>query len=127
MWKPRPAEIYGNVKLSVQASEFNYSTPRVTGLPFEDYQAYEIALMPVAVSDKREWLKPSDIGMDPEYDELFGGDDVGGFVSKEKVEEIRTHLRFRASLNITDIPTKELRAPNVGALPNRKPVWNKKK
>lgn len=83
----RPARVIGKYRLSVQASNFHYCTPRVDGLPFEDYTHYEIAIL-----DDIGIIDPSNI-LSPElYGRLWNGATVAGWVSKEDVDKVYREL-----------------------------------
>jgi hypothetical protein len=113
---------YGNVDLSIQASEIHFCSPRVNGLPLGDYTTVEIALMDVnyktVVTPAGSWsigtnplhgertklLFPSDLGIDG-YDHLFKDGTngingvtrtVGSYVSWPDVRRLAALLEQRA-------------------------------
>ena len=87
MSKVFDTEKYGDYELSIQASYFHYCSPRVDGLPLQDYEKVEVAMW------KRgsDFLHPVDIGA-PELEYLWNGDDVAGFVAWYDVNRIRFAL-----------------------------------
>ena len=93
LYKARDPEEHGDVKLSIQASQYNYCEPRVNGLPLDGYETVEIAI----ISDEHGMCHPSKIGIEG-FDDLFevGGDNpVAGYVSQAKVAELRAALQAR--------------------------------
>ena len=89
----RKAIVYGDVKLSVQASAMHYSTPRIDGLPLKEYTEVEVAL----IDAHGNFLRPSEIGIKG-FDTLFesGGAPVAGYVPRNKLRALRLALRRRA-------------------------------
>jgi len=99
---------YGNVELSIQASEIHFCSPCVNGLPLGDYTTVEIALIDVDYEGKginplhgepTKLLFPSDLGIDG-YDHLFkdgtNGRTVGSYVSWPDVRRLAALLEQRA-------------------------------
>lgn len=92
-WQPRPHEKYGPIRLSVQASEYSYCSPRVIGGDLGWYRSVEIALY-----DKAGKLcRPSALGIKG-FDKLFdeGDTPIAGYVPQAEVEQLREALRRRA-------------------------------
>jgi hypothetical protein len=87
----RDTEMYGEVELSVQASEFHYCSPKITGLPLEDYTQVEIALF----APDKSFALPSDLGLDTSLDKIYSGDEVAGYVSQANLNKLRSALRKR--------------------------------
>lgn len=91
----RPHERYGDVRLSVQAHEMAYCTPRVSGLPLDKYSAVEIAI----IRGSDEFVRPSKIGI-PGFDHLFessGTRPVAAYVPQGTVDNLRMCLMIRAA------------------------------
>lgn len=84
----RPREQYGNIELSIQASSFAYSTPRVDGLPLDEYYEVEVAIIANGKIRSPVGLLSDDLC------QLFekGLSPVAGYVSQENVERIRQQL-----------------------------------
>lgn len=94
----RESEAYGDVLLSVQASDTHYSTPREPGLPLEAYSRVEIAVMVKPTPGNRSGMVlPSHVGIEG-FDHLFeeGESPVAGYVTQEDVARLRDALRKRA-------------------------------
>jgi len=62
----REPERIGDVLLSVQASEYHYCSPKITGLNIEEYSMVEVVIR----GPNRKLCRPSDIGVDG-FDHLF--------------------------------------------------------
>ncbi len=102
--KCRHGERYGDVVLSIQASSWHYCTPKTDGLPLEQYEEVEVAV----VGPEHEWTLrdgrtvrttlylPSQIGVEG-FDHLFSDNEapVAGWMSWEDVERLRAALRAR--------------------------------
>ncbi len=90
--KLREPETYGDVTLSVQASEWHYCEPCVTGLPLEEYRSVEVALFVGG-----NIVRPEQVGLD-EFKALFedGPKPVARYVSQEDVDRMRKALASRA-------------------------------
>lgn len=88
----RRSEQYGDVALSVQASEVHYSQPRVSDLDIDEYDSVEIALI-----HGGQLRLPSELGIQG-FDHLFetGQNPVAGYVPQEIVDQLREALRERA-------------------------------
>lgn len=98
----RDSERIGPVMLSIQASSAHYCRPRVDGLPLEQYEAVEVALWQAEYEGSsllgRPWItKPSDLMETEEFDSLWTGDDVAGWVPLATALELRDALRYRYS------------------------------
>lgn len=65
----------GNLKVSVQASEYHYCAPRVSGLLWDEYTSYEVAVF-LADSESKIFLRPYQFGL-PQYEEYFTEYDAG--------------------------------------------------
>ena len=94
LWGHRWKFRYGPIRLSVVAGEAVYSKPR-THLPdFDDYEAYEIAML----HDDGHWPIPSDIGIHG-FDGFFEGRSSPGdsvvapYVPKEEVLRLKDALK----------------------------------
>jgi len=98
----RPHEIYGDVRLSVQAGAYLYSDPPINGLDLKEYKTVEIAL----IGSEGHWLKPSDLNIEG-FDELWNGDDVAGYVPQAKLKRLRAALRKYAKMAVIVNPEKE--------------------
>ena len=102
--KCRHGEPYGDVVLSIQASSWHACTPQVDGLPLEQYETVEVAVLgPERVltfrdgtSIRSRLCRPSDIGVEG-FDHLFdrGEAPVAPEVSWDDVERLRAALRAR--------------------------------
>jgi hypothetical protein len=104
MGRIREAETYGRYRLSVQASSTHYCEPREDGLNLSDYAEVELALF-----DGDEWTRPSEIPGLEDLDELWEqgmGACVGGWIPRETVERIRSHLQKLAG-EVKRIPISE--------------------
>jgi hypothetical protein len=90
----RPAENYGDVTLSIQASRDHYCTPRIDDLPLDNYEEAEIALLL-----NGQLIHPRRIGI-MGFDELFekGTNPVAGYVSWDDVNKLRDALRKRQGM-----------------------------
>ena len=88
----RDAEIYGEVQLSVQASNTHYCSPRKDGLDLDRYKTVEIAIL-----SGGKMVKPSAVGVDG-FDQHFedGDSPVAGYVPQDVVERIRVALKEKA-------------------------------
>lgn len=99
--RQRPARRYGDVLLSVQASYFHYCSPRVTGLPFNRYTSFEIAIIAHPFTPNRRFVTPAQLGIDgfetlyPDlnHDSHFP---VAGWVDKPTINRLQAALRRRA-------------------------------
>ena len=81
----RKAEDFGDICLSVQASEYSYSDPRESGLPITDYKSVEVGFL-----FKNHLRRPSFAGIHG-FDELFEDIEspVAGYVSLADVARLR--------------------------------------
>ncbi len=77
--------IFSNgIVLSIGAGGHYYSEPRGEGpADWEKYNKVELAIL-----RSGEFIKPKDIGL-PQFQELFDGDDVAGYVDVNTVKIIR--------------------------------------
>jgi hypothetical protein len=85
----RPGEPIGDITLSVQGSKFSYCSPRVNGLPLDQYLSVEVAVF----NARKNLTLPSKIGVDG-FDHLFDGSNspVAGYVSQEDVAKLRAAI-----------------------------------
>lgn len=87
----RPAIRYPDgYKLSVQASEYHYSTPRVTGLDIDEYEHVEIAI----INPSGALVHPTEAGLSQELEALFDASDapVAGYVDQQVAACIRRDM-----------------------------------
>ena len=95
----REPERYGDVTLSIQASQIHYCSPRRgdASVPLEHYESVEIALWWTNARGNRGWItKPSaDLGIDG-FDDLWSNDDVAGWVPLPRVGALQVELARRA-------------------------------
>lgn len=91
MIRVRKPTLYGDVFLSVQANEYTYCSPRVSGLKLHEYRAVEIALIRKGGGG---FIRPSEIGIKG-FDNLFEKGGVAGLVPSRKVWRLRRALRER--------------------------------
>jgi hypothetical protein len=84
---------YGPVTLSVQASEYHYCEPRVTGLPVDGYSRFEVALIEERT---KRFLQPEDIGFTG-ASIYWEGDTVGAYVPVRIVKALKSHLDFMSN------------------------------
>lgn len=90
----REPEHYGNVLLSVQASKSHYCSPRVDGLPIDEYESVEIALLD---EGNHRFLYPEDL-LSADMAALFEPPykvtsvRVAGYVSQADLRRIRLQL-----------------------------------
>ena len=86
-------ERIGEWRLSVQASADHYCSPRVDGLPFEEYTHYEVGIF----AGRGRFLAPSEVH--PSLEDLdvhFAMGCPGGWVPTAGVERIRQGMRARS-------------------------------
>lgn len=95
MVKIRDGEKFGHITLSIQASAFHYCSPRVDGLPLEEYTSVEVAI----IGKSGNFIPPSSIGA-PELNHLFRGDDVAGYVSQEDLAKFRNACARYTEFNL---------------------------
>ena len=92
--RPREAMRYGDAILSVQASEAHYCSPRVDGLPLEQYRTVEVALW--RVDSRRDFCRPSDLGIEGQ-DALFTDDHgVAAYFPWPDLQRLIAALEVRA-------------------------------
>jgi hypothetical protein len=89
----RPAESYGDVQLSIQASSTHYCSPRVDGLTLAEYVTVEVGI----IDRQGNLCRPSAVGV-AGFDDLFedGAQPVAGHLSQAGVAAIRKALAARA-------------------------------
>ena len=89
----REAMRYGDAILSVQASEAHYCSPRVDGLPLEQYRTVEVALW--RADSRRDFCGPSALGIEGQ-DDLFEKDGVAAYFPWPDLQRLIAALEVRA-------------------------------
>lgn len=119
-----PLEFYP-YRISIQASAFHYSSPRIVTRDLYQYDSWEIALL----DNMGGWVDVAALGF-PWAEEHFTGDAgvtepvVGGFVPTDDVQQIVEDLSRLAGEPIPRRPRPDLprpKAPVTNTLSTRRP------
>lgn len=86
----------GGYSVSIQASDFAYSTPRMNGLSPEEYTNWEVALF----DSDGNWVQPRDLVPVPKWAKEWedGGNAVAGYLPTELVQEIFEEMAMRSAV-----------------------------
>lgn len=91
----------GDYKLSIQANEVAYCSPRRTLDDVYDYKSFEVVIKRFYGDKASVWVHPSSIeGLDKRFDELFCREDnIGGYMQVKDIQELYEFLSIGAFKN----------------------------
>lgn len=76
------------LKLSIQAGEYYYCSPRIEDLPARSYTKWEVAILSPSNDLVHPWSRQYTFLNSLGLDERWKGDDVGGFIPTEDVQRL---------------------------------------
>lgn len=80
----------GDLRVSIQASEIHYCTPKINSPNFDDYQEFEVALM-----KNKDFIDPKQTKhAHKSWAKYWNGDEVAGYMPKQEVIKMLQDLQY---------------------------------